>query len=198
MKASFLTLFGLCLVRSALGQGTIHFSTRVGSIVDARVHFVDGHPVDSSYLGQLYVGLPGTHLFPVGSPTPFRNSPADLAGYITSGETITVPGIPGGSTVHLKMVAWWSERGKTYAEAIGIGCGNIGESEVLQTFVLGNAGLEPTPPALLVGLTGFSVAPITAQCPEPSPLGIVLAGACLLRTFQRVPRHPGGLHSIGR
>ena len=86
---------------------------------------------------------------------------------------MVVPGVPPGSPARVKLVAWASWLGNSYAEAVErrVG-GGYGESRVI-TIKLGGGIL---PPAALTGLESFSFGLI----PEPSAAATLALGLVLL------------------
>ncbi|MBL9136879.1 MAG: hypothetical protein JNK85_13490 [Verrucomicrobiales bacterium] len=177
-----LGLVGGPLSVPALAQGTLLFSTRAGGVVSAPVSYLgDGSLVDGRFFGQLYAGAPGGTLVPIGIPRPFRSDVG--RGYITDGGIVEVPGVAPGSPAQVKLVAWASWRGDTYAEAVMTGMGDIGESAMF-TVDLGGGIM---PPGMLLGLQAFAVSIII---PEASPLSYALLGLGLLGLCRRKAGHP--------
>ena len=171
-----------------LGQGTVFFSTHVGSLVNAPVMFSGGALASGTgplaSLGQLYAALPGQTLQPVGQPIPFRSDVG--VGYITAGGEVTIPGTEPGGAAQVKLVAWVASQGASYAEVIAAGAWwGFGESAVIMIENLGG-GLEPAVP--LVGLSGFSMT--DPSWPEPSPIALGILGASVLGMW-RVRRGRG-------
>ena len=166
----------------AAGQGTLNFSTKVTTGVDAPVHFgVPGgsiQRVGSEYLGQLYVGLPGEALSAVGVPLPFRDD--QLIGYITQGGAVTVPGIPMGVVVGVELRAWHAGAGVSYEAAMASGTGLWGAKSPPIQLTLGGSSALPAPPANLYGLQGFTI-----PVPEPSPVLLGAVGTGLLGATRR-------------
>jgi hypothetical protein len=71
--------------------------------------------------------------------------------------------------------------GSTYAEAVAKDLGYLMESPPIVVHGLGGG---TTPPALLVGLQGFSLIPI----PEPSLGALITLGATLLASVRKARR----------
>ncbi len=158
-------------------QGTVNFTTRSGTLVNAPVFYYSGIRVmgtgPDAVLGQLYGGPIGSALSPIGSPVPFRSDAG--RGYITAGGEVSIPGTTPGGEAQVKLVAWLAEAGNSYTEAMfGTRCGAFGESQVILVHDLGGGG---PPPAFLAGLQGFDAFP---PCPEPSIPVLGLLGASLL------------------
>lgn len=166
----------------ALAQGILNFATRVTGQVNAPayIHLVE-YKIGSDFWGQLYAAAPGGNLAPVSERTEFRNDAG--IGYITSGGTAVVPGVPAGETAIAKVVVWYKGFGSTYEEAlINTPCGGTGESSVIE--VVTGGGLMP--PANLVGLSDIEVGIV---CPEASSFRIgILGTGVLLLTARRRPQ----------
>lgn len=155
----------------AAAQGLINFSTRVGASVNAPViYLAENTLADGRFFGQLYAAAPFESLAPVGNPSPFRSDVGK--GYITAGGNVSVPGVQPGSLAQVKLVAWASWLGNTYAEAIAQGRGDIGESAVIEI----NLGGGLMPPATLFGLQAFVISPII---PEPSAVSLIVVGMAM-------------------
>ncbi|MBL9135004.1 MAG: PEP-CTERM sorting domain-containing protein [Verrucomicrobiales bacterium] len=185
------TVFLVAGVLSAFttyGQGTLQFSTHVLNSVDARVVHTgrspinhEAGPVGSLYLGQLYAGpvaAPPHLLQPIGTPTPFRDSPDAARGYIIDGEVV-VPGVPAGEWALVKLVAWQVSLGSSYLEVMqGPWPGDRGESGIITVRTGGGAA---GPAGILTGLQGFTLSWI----PEPSPGLLFVFGGLGLLVRQR-------------
>ena len=175
---SLVTLLLGCVVASwaasssAHAQGTLNFATRITGSVDARVLY-DGVPVTSQYLGQLYLQSEGGSLAFLGSPVPFRDTPAAAQGYITSGGTREVPGVLAGGTAQVGLLAWDSRLGETYNEAMAKGMGGYGQSDSIRVTL----GGDTLPPGNLVGLQGFN---LTMLIPEPGAPALLLLGVAVV------------------
>lgn len=183
MKTTILALLFAVLFVSARGQGTVTFTTKSGNLVNAPVTYKDGRLVTGTgpeaVLGQLYGAPVGAPLAALGSPTPFGSDVG--AGYITAGNEIQIPGVSVGGSAQIKLVAWWAVMGSTYAEAVAKDLGYLMESPSIVVHGLGGG---TTPPALLVGLQGFSLIPI----PEPSLGALIILGATLLAPVRKARR----------
>lgn len=175
MRQTFLTLATLAIAVSAVAQGTVNFTTRSGTSVNAPVTYPWGGLVsgtgNAAVLGQLYAAALGATLVAVGNPVPFRSDVG--AGYITAGGTVEIPGTTVGGTGQVKLVAWFANVGASFAEALEKNRGGFGESSVLTVHGLGGG---TTPPALLEGLQSF----VIGDVPEPSIAALGLLGAGLL------------------
>lgn len=149
---------GLLGSPAACAQGTIHFTTKVGAALDAPIRDARGQLAGgtgtNTVMVQLYAGRPGTALKPIGQPLPLRSDQG--IGYVTGGGSVSVPGLPPGTPAQAKVVAWKATLGKTFTEAVAKGRGGVGESKVVTLKALGG---DKIPPAMLKGLSGFSLAP---------------------------------------
>jgi hypothetical protein len=155
--ASYIIFFAIVCVAtvpSSRAQGTLVFSTKASTAVDARVYQSDGiTPVDGNFWGQLYAGPPGGQLAAVGVPVQFRSDAG--IGYITAGGVIQVPGVAIEARADVKLVVWSKALGNTYEEAIAQNRGATGESNVITVTTGGDLAI----PGSLVGLHGFNLRP---------------------------------------
>lgn len=156
-----------------VGQGTIVFANRVITRgIDAPVMLVANWqdpvpltaPADSRFLAQLFVN--GA---PFGQPARFLDG-AD-AGYVMPHE-VTVPGVSPGTTVQVTMLAWASELGGSYAEALAQGIGGTAASGSFQ-LTLSSA---PSEAVFLVGLHGFNIWVPAHMIPEPGSVALITSG----------------------
>jgi len=190
MKHIALTLTALLVAASAYAQGTLNFANRVTGAFTAQVTYngdatIPAGPAGNSFWGQLYAAAPGGALAAVGSPVEFRNDAG--IGYITSGGTVAVPGVAGGSPAQVQMVGWHKSLGNDYAAAKAQGLGGWGESAII-TVNTGGGGTPPAP-ATNLGVAGGTAAntlapfAIASLIPEPSiaALGLLGAGLLLIR-----------------
>jgi hypothetical protein len=175
MKRILSAAFVLVTAVTGYGQGTINFSSFVGT-VDAPVTYLGARVTGPAYVGQLYAGATAGSLAAVGSPVAFFGAGTGGEGYIVSPATVTVPGIAGGATAVVQMKAWAS----TFAsyEAAVAGGGVRGESTTF-SITLGGGGSPPAVPANLVGLQAFSLVP------EPSTYALLAFGAAALLLRRR-------------
>ncbi len=178
MKHCLVTFSALLLAASAYAQGTVNFVNRITGTLDARVFYAtatDPMPADGTYQAQLFAGPVGGALAAVGAPIAFRSTPDAGKGYWV-GDARTIPGVAEGGTAQVRAVAWLTSLGNDYAAVKAAGMGGYGESAIVT--VTTGGGL--TPPAPMVGLTGFTV---SAVIPEPSiaALGLLGAGLLLIR-----------------
>jgi hypothetical protein len=172
------TVFFLWLagITSVLGQGTILFNTRIPGSVDARLILPDGTTgFGAGWTAQLFGGPGGSaeiQLVPLFPTTGFRTSSAAAQGYVEP-VVVTVPGILPGSVAAIQLRVF--REGDTCV---------FGRSNIIPVTLGGNE----TPPALLIGLNGFTVVG-TPICfiPEPSTFFLIATGMAtvvLLRRFR--------------
>lgn len=127
--------------------GEINFFTYNPDPAFGRVLDLDGvTPLDSNFAAQLYAGLGNAEetLVPIGRPQTFLNGAG--AGYIR-GANLKLPGVPGGTTVHLQLRVWETCAGRTYEQAVYNGSAH-GRSAVVNTVARavienGEPGLPP-------------------------------------------------------
>jgi hypothetical protein len=188
-------LFFLVCFASAkvLAQGTLNFAN-VGGGVNAPVtnlpiYFPNpGSPgwqvagpfapaSGSAFLAQLYVGPFGTTDWSLlttngvsGAPAPFLTGNA--AGYFT-GNTRTISGYPGGSTITAQVRVWHAPGGASWEQA---GVYNRGESVLIQVTL----AAPPSVPSSLIGLQPVYLYNVVSV-PEPS--AIMLLGLALSSLF---------------
>lgn len=183
MKKTLITIAALLAAATSYAQGTVNFTTKSGTAVDAPVLYqpASGAPVtaDANFLGQLFWSAPGANTWAaLGTPVPFRTGSGQ--GYITAGGVQTVPTVAGGGKVDIQFKGWASELGAA-APAGATGPGY--NSSILAGLTLGGQGADPSvppaTPALLAGLQGFTIPTV----PEPSfaALGLLGAGLLLIR-----------------
>jgi hypothetical protein len=142
---------------NAIGGGQIQVGNRqsVGGYqsIYAPVFDVDGvTKIGTNYLGQIYVGPDQASLLPLGTPVPFHDTPAFMAGCIIS-YTATIPNVSQGSNAFAQFRAWEAAKGATYEQA-EFGGGKFGKSDIL-SFVTPPG--PPAPPSPLVGLQSFNL-----------------------------------------
>lgn len=163
----------------AEAQGTVQFTTRSGSWVNAPVLYPGGGLVQgtgpNAILGQLRGGPVGGQLLPLGNAIPFRSDAG--AGYILAGGEVAIPGTTTGGAAQVQLVAWYASLADNLETLLDLPMGiricGYGESPVITVQPLAGG---PLAPALLVGLQGFTVG---SACPEPSALALGLLGAGL-------------------
>jgi hypothetical protein len=177
MKKLLIAIAAVLVSAATFAQGTVSFNTRIPGQVDAPVTLgsATGPGAGPTYSAELgVVGANGSFTPIPGSVTTFRTPTATapaLANYVVTVGEVAVPGVPTGGSANLAFRAWLTSAGSYDAAPAA----NRGQSAAVTVTGLGGG---PTPPANLVGLTGF-VIPI----PEPSTiaLGALGAAALLLR-----------------
>jgi hypothetical protein len=165
------------LPASVYSQGTIHFSNFAPSVeINAPVFFPDGATGvgGPDFVAQLYVSLtPGSlsGVYPVGDPAPFRTGAG--AGYWVPNLRL-VAEAEAGTTVGVDVRVWSLNGGATYEEANATRSWDVwvGQSAPFEV-TLGTT----ENPAYLTGLQTFYVYP---TIPEPSILGLAVAGFLLV------------------
>jgi len=173
MKHIAIVASGLLAAGSALGQGAFS-AQNAGAGLTAPVTAIDlGGYAGSGYYAQVWAAAPGGTLASVTEPIPFRDTAAGDGSGIFIGGIGTVPGVAGGSPADFQVVAWDSTLGDDYTAAVAAGMGGVGASDQFSVTLTE----APATPALLVGLTSFSV---SAIIPEPSVAALGLLGAGLL------------------
>ncbi|MBE0544087.1 MAG: PEP-CTERM sorting domain-containing protein [Verrucomicrobia bacterium] len=179
MKKSLLTLGCLLVGAVAYGQGTINFANIAGAAVNAPVTQNDGltRLAGAQFQVQLLAGSSADSLTAIAT-APFQTGGG--AGYFVGG-TQVVPGVAGGATAWVQILAWDTTAGASYAAALASGMDNVYGFSGIFSVVTGNPNAEPPgTPALLTGLESFSLVVV----PEPSTIalaGLGLAGLLLFR-----------------
>jgi hypothetical protein len=184
MKKLALTVVCLVAIASYAQQyGQFDFNNyKTAAGINAPVFDALGAKLEGTdYLAQLYAGPSATELYAQGTPAPFRTGTG--AGYwLTTAayNPVTLSGgdwALAGKTVFVEVRAWKVADGTTWEAAKAAG-GNWGQSAALQ-LVSGNAGTPPSLPAVLTGLTSFSLVP------EPSVIALGILGAAVLALRRR-------------
>ncbi len=181
-KLLFLAVCALATA-TALAQGTVNFNNRVSAAsIDAPVFDVGGTTkLGPTFDAQLYAGPNAGSLAAVGSVTPFKSGV--LAGYFAGG-SVAISTVAPGATASIQVRAWDASGGATSYEAALAAGVHTGESAIIQVATGGvpdpTTGI-PGFPANLTGLQSFSL--VATVVPEPSTiaLGLLGAGALLLR-----------------
>lgn len=173
MKKLLIAAAVLVSVLGAQAQGTIDYGSQANPIFNT-----DGTTglSGTGFMTQLYWAPSATGTYTaIGNPVSFFTGGG--AGFWNPGNqgVLTVTGQPGGTVVSVVARAWDVATGATYDAA-----SSKGASAPL-TITLGGAGAPPSLPADLSGLAGFKLT--GAAVPEPSTiaLGLLGAGALLLR-----------------
>lgn len=178
MKKLLIAIAAVLVSVAAHAQGTVSFNTRITGVLDAPVELgaPGGAGPGPTYTAELVLVGAGGTLTPIPqSVTTFRTVPAGgnalLAKYVNTVATVEVPGVATGGSATLRFRAYLTSAGSFDAATAT----QRGQST---DFTVTGLGGGPTPPANLVGITGF-VIPV----PEPSTiaLGVLGAAALLLR-----------------
>jgi formylglycine-generating enzyme required for sulfatase activity/murein DD-endopeptidase MepM/ murein hydrolase activator NlpD len=143
-----------------VNTGIVLFNNRIVGKVDARVLLPDGQGAGAGWVAQLYGGSMGTpisQLKPLAPATEFRTTSPAAMGYVNSVE-VKVPDVPPGATATIIMRVF---EGDSYETAR-----RRGESLPIQ-LSLGGGQL---PPAILIGLRGFSISISEANPTEEPPM----------------------------
>ena len=175
MKKILLLLGALGVSAVAYGQGSITFNN--ASATSSRI-FLSGSTtvgpnnaasgVGSGFTVELLAGTSATSLNSVFSSKTVWLGTGNLSGYFDA-STITVAGVPGGSTGFFQVRVF---DGTSYATASQFGASSVFSGAV--------GGPAPAPPSSFPVFTGFTLVP------EPSTLALgLLAGAGLLALRRR-------------
>jgi len=173
MKKALVILSSLLVAVGAFAQGQVNFANRVVGSYDAPVFVgsLTGARADGpAYMAQIYAGPSASALAAIGSPVPFRTGAA--AGYVTS-STVSIPTVAAGAVAQVQIRAWATAAGATYESALAAN-GATGQSAIL-AITTGGAGVPPSLPANLDGLTSFAITG-GAVVPEPSILALGALG----------------------
>jgi len=172
----------LLVAVGAFAQGSVQFSGRVTGVYDAPVFVgaVGGTKAEGpAYMVQLYAGSTASNLGAVGAPLPFLTGAG--AGYWkTTGTVVPATSIDASGNSFLQVRAWATAAGATYEAASASGSG-FGLSNTL-TIKPTNA---PDVPALLTGLTSFSISSAVPVVPEPSVMALGALGGLVLLLRRR-------------
>jgi hypothetical protein len=178
MKDLIIAITAFACAAASYGQGAIVFSTHTGSgatQVDApaTLGVENSRGLGPAYSAQLYLvnATSLTPLFPITTFNAAGSGVLAIADRYVVPRDVTVPGVPSGANVTLRMVAWETSLGGTYETVRDIGLGFSGQSPDLSVTLGG--GLLP--PANLVGLQGFVI-----RFPEPTTLALGFLGAAAL------------------
>lgn len=163
-----------------LGQGTVNFNNAPSAVggAGARFYDMDGTTplAGTAFLAQLYAGPNEGSLAPIGAALPFRTGAG--AGFVdtAAGTARTISTVAPGAVATVQIRFWGASSGATWEAALAAG-GKVGLSpSILVT--TGGSGEPPSLPANLVGLMAAQI-----MIPEPGSiaLGLLGAGALLLR-----------------
>jgi hypothetical protein len=176
-RLALVALTSVAVVVTSYAQGTVNFNNRVTGVggVVAPIYGVDGVTglAGDAYTAQLFGGPEGTavdSLTPLTPVTVFRTGAA--AGFVVSGNVVSVTGVAGGATATLQLRAWDNQGGTLTefdaAQAAGAAWGASTPFDI----VTGNPdAVPPGVPAVMTGLTSF------ALVPEPSTFALLALGA---------------------
>lgn len=169
MKKIIIAILSMIVAATSYGQGTINFAN-VGAGLNAPVSVGGATLSGAKYKAELLVGTSATSLSPVaGAAGDFSTG----SGYFLGG-TVTLTGFAAGTAPFFQVRAWDSSTGATYAAATTKGASTV--FALTTAGGLGGGGQPPGPPALLLGLTSFSLTVI----PEPSVIALALLGGSAL------------------
>jgi hypothetical protein len=182
MKKLFVLLACATAAVTSYAQGTVNFTTRISGVVDVIFNDAAGAKLSGTgYTAQLYGGPANAAegaLVALTPTTTFRTGAG--AGYVTPGQTVAVPGVPGGQTATIQIRVWNNNGGAitSYEQA-----SETGKSDLFQITGLG----DPTssPPGVPADPVGFGTGKVyaTTLIPEPTTiaLGVIGAAALFLR-----------------
>jgi len=181
-----LTAVAVCLSFAAgvYAQGTVDFRNRnTAAGLDAPVSDAGGAKLGNlNFVANIFYSATqnGSFTAITDAAAPFRTGTG--AGYWNFGTDFTrvIPGIAGGSSAWIMIRVWDSTKGADYATAKAAGS-PWGDSTPIQV-TLGGAGSPPSVPAVLAGLTPFT---LTAAVPEPSTIALGMLGAAALLLRRR-------------
>jgi hypothetical protein len=158
MKRSAITGLTILAVINCLGQGTVNFANIQGALNEP-IFSCDGtRLLGPNFKAGLLAGTTANTLGWIAETTFLTGAGA---GYFSGGAK-TLPGIPGGSTAWIQIVAWDSTlggttTGATFAQARTTGQAFWGESSVFAVVTGDPQASPPTVPAALYGLKSFTV-----------------------------------------
>lgn len=177
MKRLLAGIACLALCVGAFAQGTVNFNNSPGAVggTGAPVFDVDGTTrlEGTAYWAQLFAGPDGSSLAAYGDPLNFRTG-AGAGFFNTTGvDTSRAIGtVAPGAVATIEVRAWEAAGGTSYDQALAGGFKTGASAQF--TVATGGAGVPPSLPANLVGLTSFSLVP------EPSTYALLALGAAAL------------------
>ncbi len=175
MKKMLFAIAALAIAISAQAQGTLTFTTKVGTAVNAKVTKAGtGEALaGTDWTAQLVLVGGGGSLTALSPSTVFRTGVA--AGYVLQPTTeVVVPGVAAGTPGTFRMRAWNTSAG-SYEAASTIAGNWSGQSADFTV----NVGGGLLPGSNLVGMQAFSVT--LTPVPEPATIALLgLGGAALL------------------
>src|SRR5437899_6000101 len=179
MKKLIVTTLATAVVAmGAYAQGTISFKNINGSpAINAPVFLSDGTTkLGGTYTAGIMAGTTAANMAIVPGVSALFNSG------LFAGGAVSLPGIPGGSTAFLQVVAFATSSG-SYAAAQAANIQDTwGHSGTFSVVTGDNSASPPTTPAFLVRLTSFN---LNTAVPEPSSLALASLCAAALMIFRR-------------
>ena len=175
------TLLSTLVGFAAYGQGTLNFANAAsagGVTVNAPDFLNDGATKlsGSTYVAVLMAGASATSLSQIAT------TPYGTGGYFFGG-TKAIPGIAGGGTAWVEILAFNTTFGATYAAAVASGQPNAyGGSSPFSVVLADPTSSPPGTPSALGGLKSFNLNP---PVPEPSTFALAGLGAAALMIFRR-------------
>ena len=170
MKKLLIALAAVAVSVASFAQGTVTFNTRITGLLDAPVLGANGLGVGPDYSGELFVVSGATPGVIASSKTPFRSGSELAQRYVTTVSEVAIPGVSG-PNVTLRFRAYKTSAG-SWDAATNDGRGASADFSIVASTLGGGA----SPPANLVGITGFSVTAV----PEPSTIALGVLGAAAL------------------
>ena len=172
MKKLLIALAAVIVSVASFAQGTVTFNTRITGVLDAPVlSGASGLGVGPDYTGELFVVSGATPGVIAASKTPFRSGSELAQRYVTTVSEVAIPGVDAGGNVKFRFRAYKTSAGSWDA------AGNDRGASADFSIASGSLGGGLTPPANLVGITGFSVGGVI---PEPSTIALGVLGAAAL------------------
>ena len=147
----------------AFSQGTVQLNNRIIWLADARIILPDGSGAGANFTAQLWGGPQGQTLAPLFPTTDFRTSSKAAMGYVNP-VTVTVPDVGVGQTATLELRVFIGPEWEPFD----------GVSQSRPFDVVLGGGLIP--PAVPVGLSGFTYYDFRPTVPEPSTYLLVFLG----------------------
>jgi len=140
--------------------GTVNFANVTAPVVLASTQ--ERLPAGDLFSAQLSAGPTPEEIQPIGDSAHF------VAPGIFLGGARTIPTVRAGQVAWAQVLVWETARGATYEEATSAG-GISGTSDLFE-ILTGGAGIPPTPPATLTGLTSFAIGGLGGVLPAQAAL----------------------------